>query len=228
MCKAFLEQILLDEVGRIRPQFNTDEDTHGHTDRAQNDIVNRHPRDHRKSTDTMTSGTIQLDESIQEADIPPKPPVDERIPNPRKRKLEEPPFATALLELEDVEIADHLPSQPLLVKVAEYFCISFHHWIPYLHKQRLCDTVIGTRAEARSDLVLHALVAVTLRHMDRQVICMDEDDILRQTKVSHFLVETLALKNMSIESLQALILIIFEYVSTCFLDRFDSFIADRV
>jgi hypothetical protein len=216
MCKAFLERVLLDEMGRIRPQFDTDEDTIGHTGRVQDDIVNRNPRDRRTSTDATTPGTIQLDENIQEADVPRQPSVDERMPNPRKRKLEEPIFATALLELEDVEIADHLPSQPLLVKVAEYFCTSFHHWIPYMHKQRLCDTVIGTRAESRSDLVLHALVAVTLRHMDRQVICMDEDDILRQTKVSRFVVETLALKNMSIESLQALILIVFDYVRNFF------------
>ncbi|KAK7186478.1 hypothetical protein DPSP01_002094 [Paraphaeosphaeria sporulosa] len=210
---AFLEQILLDEVGRIRPQFDIDEDRSGHTDRAQDGLANRRPADHRINTDTTTPGTIQLDESIREATVQPQPPVEERIPNPRKRKLDEPVFTTALLELDNIEIGDHLPSQPLLVKVAEFFCTSFHHWIPYLHKQRLCDTVIGTRAESRSDLVLHGLVAVTLRHMDRQVICMDEDEVLRQTKISHFIVETLAMKSMSTESLQALILIIFDYLS---------------
>ncbi|KAL1594598.1 hypothetical protein SLS60_010359 [Paraconiothyrium brasiliense] len=49
--------------------------------------------------------------------------------------------------------------------------------------------------------------------MDRQVICMDEDEVVRQTKISRFIVETLALKNMSIDSLQALILIVFDYLS---------------
>ncbi|KAJ4295528.1 hypothetical protein N0V90_007541 [Kalmusia sp. IMI 367209] len=128
-------------------------------------------------------------------------------------KLEAPAFATAILELENVEIADYLPSQPLLIKVAEYFCTSFHHWIPYVHKQRLCDTVTGARLEGRSDLVLHALVAVTLRHMDQQVTYMDHDEILHQTKISRFIVETLALRNMSLESLQALIMIVFDYLN---------------
>ncbi|KAF2449125.1 hypothetical protein P171DRAFT_404127 [Karstenula rhodostoma CBS 690.94] len=210
---AFLEQILLDEVGHIRSQFNIDENANRNAGRAQDGIANRRPTHHRTSTDVTTPGTVQLNDNIQETNFQPQPAVEERPPNPRKRKLEEPVFATALLELEGIEIADHLPSKPLLVKTAEYFCISFHHWIPYLHKQRLCDTAMGTRDEFRSDLVLHGLVAVSLRHMDRQVICMDEDEVLRQTKVSRFIVETLAMKSMSIESLQALILIIFDYLS---------------
>ncbi|KAL5390747.1 hypothetical protein PMIN03_007921 [Paraphaeosphaeria minitans] len=48
--------------------------------------------------------------------------------------------------------------------------------------------------------------------MDRQVISMDGDEVLRQTKISHLIVETLAMKSMSTESLQALILIIFDYL----------------
>lgn len=207
----------MDEVGRIRPQFDIDtdidENTNGHTGRAQDILANRRPTGHRSSTDGTTPGTVQLEKNTHETNIQREAPAEERVPNPRKRKPEEHISATALLELGSIELADHLPSQPLLVKVAEFFCTSFHHWIPYLHKQRLCDAVIGTRAESRSDLVLHGLVAVTLRHMDRQIICMDEDEVLRQTKISRFVVETLAMKSMSIESLQALILIVFDYVS---------------
>lgn len=213
MFEAFLEQILLDELGRIRPQFDNDEDTNGYESEAKEGVMNRRMTDHKTTNETTTPMTVQPDENTQETGVQPQSPVEERKPNPRKRKLEKSIFATALLDFENIDIADHLPSQPLLVKVAEFFCTSFHHWIPYLHKQRLCDTVKGTGVGSRSDLVLHGLVAVTFRHMDRQVICMDEDEILRQTKISRFIVETLAMKSMSIESLQALILIIFDYVS---------------
>ncbi|KAJ4359448.1 uncharacterized protein N0V89_000001 [Didymosphaeria variabile] len=123
--EAFLEQILLDEVGRIRPQFDIDEDeiTNGHAGKAHEATVNRRMTEHRISTD----GT--MNERIHETTTTPKQPLEERVLNPRKRKLEEPLFATALLDFENVEIADHLPSQPSLVKIAEYFCTSFHHWI---------------------------------------------------------------------------------------------------
>ena len=166
------------------------------------------------SLETATPASAQLDDHARkDIKVPPPTSINEKQSNPRKRKLTESVFATALLEFEDVDIADHLPSQPLLIKLVEYFCTSFHHWIPYLHKQRLCDTVADLRSEARSDLVLHALVAATLRHMDPQSVCLEGDEILRQTKISRFIVETLALRTMSLESLQALILIVFDYVS---------------
>lgn len=206
---------MLDEVGRVRSQFDIDDTPNSHADIAHHSTIHQLPAEHTTNTEATTPGTVRVDDNLQEVVAPPpsSPHAEERPFNPRKRKLDEHVFAAALSELENVATADHLPSQPLLVEVVKYFCISFHHWIPYLHKQRLCDTVTGIRSEARSDLVLHALVAVTLRHMDRQTICMDEDEVLRQTKISRFIVETLALRNMSLESLQALILIVFDYVS---------------
>lgn len=212
--RAFLERILLDDVGRIRPQFDLDNTSDDAMEGAHDSPV-RLPVDEKIGIETATPGSAQLDDYAKKAnDISPPISVKEKPSNPRKRKLPEPVFATALLEFEDVDIADHLPSQQTLIKLVEYFCTSFHHWIPYLHKQRLCDTVSGLRSETRSDLVLHALVAVTLRHMDQQSIGLEDDEILRQTKISRFIVGTLALRTMSLESLQALILIVFDYVST--------------
>ncbi|KAF1977549.1 hypothetical protein BU23DRAFT_453099 [Bimuria novae-zelandiae CBS 107.79] len=215
---AFLERILLDEVGRIRPQFDVDDVSNDHMEGTRNTTINSSPTAHRISTDATTPSSIQVDASIHEEAIAPPPPlpplqVEERWSNPHKRKFEESVFATALSELDNVDLADHLPSQPLLIKLVEYFCTSFHHWIPYVHKQKLCDTVTGIRSDARSDLVLHALVAVTLRHVDRTLLCMDEDEVITRTKISHFIVETLALRTMSLESLQALIMIVFDYLS---------------
>jgi hypothetical protein len=135
--------------------------------------------------------------------------------NPLKRKLEQPSVKTWPSAIDIVDIAEHLPSQPLLLKVVTFFKASFHHWIPYIHKQRL-ETKVSSDG-IRNDgigLVLHALVAVSLRHMDPNDIFMDEDQIQQQIRISHTIVETYGIRAVSIESLQALIFIVFDYVST--------------
>jgi hypothetical protein len=65
-------------------------------------------------------------------------------------------------------------------------------------------------------LVLHALVAATLRHLSRDASLMGKEQVLHQTQVSRFIAETFALKNVSLESLRALIIIVFDYVSQSF------------
>lgn len=117
-----------------------------------------------------------------------------------------------MLDLDTIDLGDYLPSQPLLLKLVDYFCVTFHHWIPFVNKQRLRTSVCNPSRGSCLDLVLHALVAATLRHVDRSVLFLDEDQVVHQTKLSRFLVEHLALKNTSIESLQALIIIVFDYV----------------
>jgi hypothetical protein len=62
-------------------------------------------------------------------------------------------------------------------------------------------------------LVLHALVAVALRHMDPDVLFLDSDQIHQQIKVSRMIVETHALRNVTIESLQALIFLVFDLLN---------------
>lgn len=156
---------------------------------------------------------VSLEDDVGHSISSPPLRSEARGSDSRKRKFRSPVLGSALLEFEASDIANYLPSHSLLAKLAKYFCTSFHHWIPYLHKQRLCDSVTGTRPKGRSDLLLHALVAVTLRHLDEKITFLDEDEIQNQTKLSRFIVETSALQEMSLESLQALIMIIFDHVS---------------
>jgi hypothetical protein len=117
------------------------------------------------------------------------------------------------LASDDIDLSHHLPDQPLLEKIAEFFCISFHHWIPYIHKQRLQKRVREGLRDARFDLFLHALVAVTLRHMSPDRIFLDKDQIQQQVATSRSIVEVQAIQHVSVESLQALILVVFDHVS---------------
>lgn len=133
--------------------------------------------------------------------------------NPLKRKYDEPDADRWFCATEEVDLAQHLPPQAVLLKVVDFFTTSFHHWIPYLHKQRLRDKVSQGICSNGLLLVLHALVAVALRHMDSNILLMDEDQVQRQSSISHIIVETHAIRSVSIESLQALIFIVFDYVS---------------
>jgi hypothetical protein len=140
-------------------------------------------------------------------------PDQEERPVSRKRKLDQSYLGSSLMELDLIDIRDHLPSQPLLEKLVDYFCVSFHHWIPYLHKQRLQHSVHTATWSPQLDLVLHALVVATLRHVDRNVSFLDDDQIAHQTRISRYIVETFAMRTVSLESLQALTMIVFDYVS---------------
>jgi hypothetical protein len=71
----------------------------------------------------------------------------------------------------------------------------------------------GTRS-TNFDLLLHALVATTLRHMDPDTLFLDRDQIQQQIGLSRSMVETRSIQDVSIESLQALVLIVFDHVSS--------------
>jgi hypothetical protein len=223
--QASLEHILLDAKGTVRPHFDPGDEINAHPQYGS--IVSEYndsPRDSQirpisrrscspgppfveQDSQTKKNGTHEEGYII---------PNNEELPQSRKRKLDQPYTGSSLLELEMIETSDHLPSQPLLEKLVDYFCVSFHHWIPYLHKQKLQNSVHNGSRNPQLDLVLHALVVVTLRHVDGNVSFLDEDQILHQTRISRYIVERFAMRTVSLESLQALIMIVFDYVS--FLD----------
>jgi hypothetical protein len=202
---------LLDDCGKVRPQYNTGDASKTQTACSPEDIVECD-----ETTviveDTSTDMCVPSQGNASIAEVQQTHPG---TTNPLKRKLEQSSVKTWPSAIDVADIAEHLPSQPLLLKVVTFFKASFHHWIPYIHKQRLETKVSsdGVRSDG-IDLVLHALVAVSLRHMDPNDIFMDEDQIQQQTRISHTIVETYGIKAVSIESLQALIFIVFDYVST--------------
>jgi hypothetical protein len=143
-----------------------------------------------------------------------EPEEQSRASNPLKRKFNGAYSESWLLTSDDFDLSQHLPDQPLLAKIAEFFCISFHHWIPYIHKQRLQTRVREGPRDAGFGLFLHALVAVALRHMSPNTVLLDKDQVQQQIVTSQSIVEVQSIRHVSVESLQALILIVFDHVST--------------
>ncbi|KAF2706227.1 hypothetical protein K504DRAFT_483954 [Pleomassaria siparia CBS 279.74] len=216
---ASLERILLDDEGSIRPQFEPGDEVD--TCQQNGSIVSEDSDSPREAQIPPRSGescsphplpvTDNGHEDNQETAVPISD--NDHSTNTRKRKPDQPFLAESLLALDLVDISEQLPSQLLLEKLVDYFCVSFHHWIPYLHKQRLQTSVRKNSRDVGLDLVLHALVVATLRHMDRNDIFLDEDQVVKQTRISRYIVETFAMKMVSLESIQALIMIVFDYLN---------------
>lgn len=211
----FLEHILLDEAGNIRPQYDPDNAvTDGYSPHQDNghdrmEVAVQESEDHQSATTHSDHHHVASPAKNE----PERYEQERPVANPLKRKLDQPISGDFLFALEGIDIAQYLPSQPLLEKVAAFFCTSFHHWIPYIHKQRLQTRVREGLRDPGRDLVLHALVAVSLRHMNQDELFLDSDQIRQQTSISRLIVETYSVRNVSIESLQALIFIVFDLVS---------------
>lgn len=200
---------MLDEAGNVRPRYQDEPEQQRNGD---------FPHNGSGVAGEVASTTIQSNQDVASAaqeQLPVTNSANESATpaNPLKRKHDEPETERWFFATEELDLAQHLPPQGVLLKVVNYFTTSFHHWIPYLHKQRLHNKVSEGVCSNGLLLVLHALVAVALRHMDPNVLFMDHDQIQRQSSVSRVIVETHAIRSVSIESLQALIFIVFDYVS---------------
>lgn len=205
---AFLEQILLDDSGNIRPQYDEQN--------GQN-VNGNAPQDGSRASGPAASAVPKDEQTLPATQQPPSASASTNefaaTTNPLKRKHSESTAEPLLFATEELDLAQHLPSQAILLQVVDFFITSFHHWIPYLHKQRLHNKVSEGICSNGLLLVLHALVAVALRHMDPTLLSMDNDQIQRQSNISRSIVETHAMRSVSVESLQALIFIVFDYLN---------------
>lgn len=204
---------MLDDEGRIRPGFEPDDETEGTQFQSESQcrVEETAPsQDHGIPSEDLPHAS-ELRSDSAHSQVPAQPREAEN--HYRKRKLDQPALLESLFAFETIDITEHLPSQLLLSKAADFFCISFHHWIPFVHKQRLQDSVSNGRRGTTSSLVLHAVVAATLRHMDPRDIFLDEDEVTQQTRISQSLIEAFAMRNVSLDSLRALIILVFIYVS---------------
>jgi hypothetical protein len=208
---AFLEEILIDDAGNIRPQYKDPG-----KDQFSSNVANTGeiPRNEHRQQNYPVDDTIRNQHSDRlSCDLPDAHGEGQSLQNPLKRKLDDVhPWIGSFEPIED-DLSQQLPSQPVLCKVIDFFCISKHHWVPYLHKKRLQTRIREGVHSVGLDLLLHALVATTLRHMDPNELFLDPDQVERQIGVSHTIVGARSLQDVTIESLQSLVLIVFDYVS---------------
>jgi hypothetical protein len=218
---ALLERILLDDNGNIRPQYNDsfqveDASYIKETSQATESTAPKQQQQIHNATEGNRLYHSDGSPLMSRVDVVAKEPV---ASNPLKRKFDEANTEDWLLDDEDVDVSRHLPDHSVLAKIADFFCVSFHHWIPYIHKQRLQSRVRQGVHSPGFDLVLHALIAVGMRHMSPNALSMDHIQVQQQIRNSRSIVENLAVRTVSVESLQALVLIVFDHVSHAHISR---------
>lgn len=103
-----------------------------------------------------------------------------------------------------------LPSRLVLDQVISKYFATIHHWIPMLHERRFRARLADKDDWKNLVVLLHALVAVTLKHVDTDELGLSQQDFDRQIKSSTDIVTLCTMEDLSVENGQALVMLCFE------------------
>jgi hypothetical protein len=113
----------------------------------------------------------------------------------------------------DLDLSSHsLPAPELVDAVINVYFSHVHPWIPMLHEIKFRQRLSDPTQQSRIAVILHAMVVSSLRFVDTDII-FNKRDILRLTERSRNWVILNALDCLSVESLQSLVIIVFNDVS---------------
>ncbi|KAJ0329889.1 hypothetical protein COL5a_003715 [Colletotrichum fioriniae] len=137
---------------------------------------------------------------------------------PRKRRRVDScgnPNIDLAFPLEDLEnITTSLPPPELLEDIINIHFNIIQPWIPILHETQFRRRVHDPEQLPRLVVVLHAMVVAALRFVDNSEIRLSALEVERRTSRSRNIVILNALDHLSVENLQALVILAFNDVST--------------
>ncbi|KAF4941379.1 putative transcriptional regulatory protein [Colletotrichum fructicola] len=132
---------------------------------------------------------------------------------PRKRRRVDScgnPNIDLAFPLEDLEnITTSLPSPELLEDIINIHFNIIQPWIPILHETQFRRRVHDPEQLPRLVVVLHAMVVGALRFVDNPETRLSAQEVERRTSRSRSIVVLNAMDHLSVENLQALIIIAF-------------------
>lgn len=129
--------------------------------------------------------------------------------NKRVRRTE-----TSLIQPEDIEDIDpSLPSLPVLEAVVDKYFTIVQPWIPMLHEGRFRQRMKNPSERAQLAIILHAMVIAVLRFIDFTDSESNIQDVDIICEKSRKIVILTGMDNLSVENLQALIILCFNDVS---------------
>ena len=225
ICEEVLENILLDSKGNQRaPPAQLDpQDRQGCIYHASLLIANEV-----KSAETITSGLS--DDLPKHAALPrastfncqrQSPPTDhgelaslERHSS-RKRKYDETEcedLNRCWQNLDDDDCVPPLPSEAILEAIVETYFSKIQPWIPFLHMPTFRTRLKDQRERPKIKVLLHALVSATMKYLKLRDFGIDRVDMKRQVRASRNVVTLHGMGSLSVENLQALIVLAFDYV----------------
>ena len=129
--------------------------------------------------------------------------------------------------LDDVEFVPPLPSEAILEAIVETYFSKIQPWIPFLHVPTFRIRLRDQRERAKIKVLLHALVSATMKHLKLGHFGIGYEEMRRQVRISRNVVTLHAMGSLSVENLQALIVLAFDYVYATLLLWFAADIISR-
>ena len=117
------------------------------------------------------------------------------------------------LPLEDLNTTSSLPAPELLEYIVDTYFERIHPWIPIIHETRFRRRMHDPDQRSSLVVILHAMVvaAIRFRYSDDSINSQAEAEA--KAKTSRSIVVLTAMDDLSVENLQALIIIAFDDVS---------------
>ncbi|WPG98151.1 fungal-specific transcription factor domain-containing protein [Acrodontium crateriforme] len=103
-----------------------------------------------------------------------------------------------------------LPPQSVIDRAIDKYYATVYHWIPMLHQARFRSRLNDPTQRPHLTIVLHAIIAVTLRHLGPDEVGLSQEDVNEQIRRSTNAVVQHAMLDLSVENTQALIMICFD------------------
>jgi hypothetical protein len=116
--------------------------------------------------------------------------------------------------VDDNETSSSLPSHEILNVTIDAYFSSTHHWIPFLHPFRFRRDMEDPHKRPRLELILHAIVYASMHRLDLDLVNIKQTEVERQVELSRNTVILNALDSLTIENVQALVIVAFMAVSS--------------
>lgn len=132
----------------------------------------------------------------------------------RKRQAQDYESLSESWDLSDyTDTLSALPPQRTLDAILDTYFKVIHPWVPLIHEGRFRARLENSNKRLKYCVVLHALVAITMKHVKFDDYGMSKEEAIRQIRRSRNVVMLSGMDSLSVENLQALVLIAFDYVS---------------
>jgi hypothetical protein len=215
ICEEVLENMLLDSQGNQKappPQLNP-QDVQGCVYHASLLIANELKSLGSGLQDPRTASTL----NCQSSNRRPEDSIPSEILPPRKRKRDDIDYQDTSQNwssLGDEDAVPPLPSEVILEAIVETYFSKVQPWIPFLHMPTFRSRLKDQRERSKIKVLLHAIVSSTMKHLKLTDLGTDPEEMKRQVRVSRNVVTLHAMGSLSsVENLQALIILAFDYVS---------------
>lgn len=105
-----------------------------------------------------------------------------------------------------------LPPEHILEAVLEAYFTKIHPWLPCVHQNTFKARLANPQEARKLTVVTHAMICAAMKHLRVEDVQMEEEEQDRQVQASRDAVTRLAMTSMSLESVQALVIIASDYV----------------